>query len=165
MLPDVVVTFGGEQEDLRVDAVESFLELFLALHADDAIEAEVERLPVELDRPIVLGANDAGVGAGAGRLRGWPAGEPEDRQLRRVADSGERAAQPDPFGALRLGGPRTVDVADVDDHRDPVAFRDCLTEATRAPLCHERIVTTTSTGTRRLIPRWCALSLPSFSDS
>src|SRR5437899_1624987 len=78
-------------------------------------------------------------------------GDPEDRELRRLANSTERAPDDDPLCSLRLRRACTVGVGDVDDHRDPIPFGDGLAEATRAPLCHGRIVTTTSEAARRPI--------------
>ena len=150
MLPLVVLSLGVEHEDLRVDAVEHLLELGLGRDSDDTVEAEPQRLAVELDRLLVLTAYDARIRARVRRVGRRTVGKPKDGQLGRLAYAVEGRAHGDSLGSLRLRGTCAVDVADVHDHRDSIPFGDGRAEATRAALCHGRIVTTTSGAARRL---------------
>ena len=63
--------------------------------------------------------------AGVGR----PVGDPQDRKLRRVAQTLDGVAHEDRLRALGLGVPRAGGVLNGDDHRDAVSLGDRLTEA------------------------------------
>jgi hypothetical protein len=66
---------------------------------------------------------------GAPRIVGRAAAAPEDRQLGRLADSGERTAHDERLRAVGLGGSGRVRSVHVDDHRDAVAFGNRLAES------------------------------------
>ena len=65
-----------------------------------------ERLHAVAVLVVLLCDHEDGVRAGAHRVLGSAAASPEDRQLRRVAQAGERAAHDDRLGAVSLSRPR-----------------------------------------------------------
>src|SRR5437868_2510124 len=122
-----------EQEDLGVDALESLLELFLVAHLDGAVEAEVDRLCVQLLKPAVVIVerveNEEKCVGDHGRALERDVGTPEDRQRARLAHDGRVAAHDERLSPLLLGGPRRVGILDCGDHGYAVAFGDGMTEA------------------------------------
>src|SRR4051812_460736 len=130
----VAAVTGGQQEDLRVDALERGLQLLVVAHLDGALEPQVEHRAVGLLQLAVL-ASELGQGQYAGvRVRrtrplGRAVRPPEQRQTRRLADGVDRVVERQRLGALLLGRARTSGIADGDDDRDPVALGDRLAEA------------------------------------
>ena len=82
---------------------------------------------------VVLGDDDHRVRAHALGVVRRPAAVPQDRQLGRVADAGQRGANENRLGAVLLGHPRRLRPIDVDDDRDAVSLGDRLTEPSAAP--------------------------------
>ena len=122
-----------QQEDFRVEAFERELELLLAPHLDDEVEAELHRLRVLAREPVfvlarVLDRDQPRVGACKRSLRGDARRAPEDRQLGHRAQVADLAADDERFGTLRGRGAGRFGVGDVDDHRDAVALGDRLAE-------------------------------------
>jgi hypothetical protein len=110
----VLAVLHGEQEDLGVEAVERVLELLLVADVGDGLEALVW---------TVVGAERDRVGVDRRTST-----DPEERQGGGPSDAVDRVRNGDRLRALLLRGSRAVGVMDVDDDRDPVAFRDALTE-------------------------------------
>ncbi len=92
-----------------------------------------ERLHTVAAFVVLLCDHEDGIRAGANRVLRSPAATPEDRQFRSLAQAGERAAHDDALGAVGLSRPRCLRPVDLDDHRDPVALGNRLTESSATP--------------------------------
>src|SRR5262245_138042 len=75
--------------------------------------------------------DDARICAGTETVVRRAVGGPQDRELRRIAESFEGFTHEDRLRALGLGVAGTGGVPNGDDHGDSVSLRDRLTEATR----------------------------------
>src|SRR5947209_9379079 len=129
----------GEQEDLRVDAFESLLELFLVADLHRAVEPELDGLRVQLLEPSVLFVEcvedeQVRVGGGGGSLE-RDVGTPQDRQRARASHDGRVAAHDERLGQLLLGGACSVRILDGGDDRDAVALGDGVTAAALRHSC------------------------------
>ena len=129
-----LVVFGtAEQEDLRIETLECQLELVLVAHLDHTVESELERFRLQrFELAVVFVICDdeqTRVRARAHGCVGGACAAPQQRQLRRVADAVDRGADDDCLRTLSLGGACGFDVVHLDEHRDPVPFRDRLAES------------------------------------
>ncbi len=129
-------------EGLRVVQLEDAFEHLLAADAHNEIESEVGRVRSERVESaallvVLLGDDEHCVGAGAFGVLGCPAATPEDRQLGRVADAGERFANDDRLGPVCLSRASGFGPVDLDDHRDSVTLGNRLAESSAAPLGQE----------------------------
>src|SRR4051812_13497333 len=117
----VVVGVRREQEDLRVETLESPLQLVLVADVDDEFELGV-LAAVRLSFPDGERV----------RVGGQPAAAPEKRQRRRLANAFDAGVDDERLRPLRLGVGRGGRVRNVDDDRDPVAFGEVVAQTSRS---------------------------------
>ncbi len=118
----VRVRIGAQEEHLGVELFESALELVGVGHLDDALDTELVCLVPALD----VGPNHDRVGCTVPSALRSP--DEEDWKLRRAADAGRHRAHDECVGALTLGRSGLLLVGHLDQHGDPVAFRDRLAQ-------------------------------------
>ena len=127
-----------EQEDLRVDPLERVGKGLLVVDVHDDLEPELLRAALELLEVllviVILGHDQAGIGAGVAGGLGRGVDPEQDRQAGGVAHVGGGRLDGEPFGALLLGRSGRVRVGDERDDRDSVSLGDRLAEAAAA--CH-----------------------------
>src|SRR5919202_1415525 len=129
----VLLVRSGQDEELRVEALEHRLEVVLVVNAQRELEVVAERRQRLLEPlAVAAGLDDARVGA-LERLHPLAAPQEQDRKQRGRPDRRELplGAAPDEqrLRSVGLGPPRLLGRADGDDQRDPVTLGDGLAEA------------------------------------
>src|SRR5579862_4428142 len=118
---------------LVVHSLERALELFLVANLDRAVQAEIDRLGMELLQPAVVvleGVEDEEIRIRRGRSSlERHVRSPEDRQRGRLPHAGGITPHDERLGVLLLRRPGGIGVLDGGDHGDPVPLGDRMTEA------------------------------------
>lgn len=117
---------GGEQEDLRINELENLTEVVLVGDAEDALETTLVRRVDEVSQNIrVIRRIDDDRVDRTGRVR---RPERKHRQIAGLASKVRLVSDDEPLGPLILRIAGAGGVGDLDEHGDPVAFCDRLTQ-------------------------------------
>lgn len=120
----------AQEEDLGIELVERTLEIIRVRHLHDAFDTELQSFVPDLD----ICRDDDCVGRESASTVGLA--DEQKRQVRCIANS--NCARPDDerVRALLLRSPGLLPVRDLDEHGDPVAFGDRLTQPAHRAGCY-----------------------------